>query len=224
MNKKKLVRMAAVRFSPAPLVLGLMFFLPAGTLAYWQAWVYMVLIFIPMLFAVASFIKSAPEFLERRLRMREKEQAQKAIQILGFPIYIVAFLLPGFDRRFGWSSVPTLLVVISDILVLASYLFILRVFKVNAYASRVIEVEQGQKVITSGPYALVRHPMYLGVAVMYLFSPLALGSYWAIVPCVLIVVLLVPRILNEEKVLAGELEGYKEYTQQVRFRLIPGVW
>ena len=224
MNKKKLVRMAAVRFSPAPLVLGLMFFLPAGTLAYWQAWVYMVLIFIPMLFAVASFIKSAPEFLDRRLRMREKERAQKAVQILGLPIYIVAFLLPGFDRRFGWSSVPTLLVVISDILVLASYLFILRVFKVNAYASRVIEVEQGQKVITSGPYALVRHPMYLGVAVMYLFSPLALGSYWAIVPCVLIVVLLVPRILNEEKVLAGELEGYKEYTQQVRFHLIPGVW
>ncbi len=224
MDKKKIIRMAAVRFSLLPLVLGLIFFLPAGTLAYWEAWVYMALVFIPMLFAVASFIKTAPEFLERRLRMREKERTQKTVQGLGLPIYIAAFLLPGLDRRFSWSSVPTALVVVSELLVLASYLFILRVFKVNSFASRVVEVDRGQNVITTGPYALVRHPMYLGVAVMYFFTPLALGSFWAMLPCLLIVAILVPRILNEEKVLSAELEGYKEYTQQVRFRLIPGVW
>jgi protein-S-isoprenylcysteine O-methyltransferase Ste14 len=224
MNKRKLVGMAAARISPILLILGLMFFLPAGTLRYWQAWVYIVTLFVPASFVVAFLIKSAPEFIERRMKVREKEQTQKAVTILGWPICIVGFLLPGFDRRYGWSSVPTALVVVADILVLASYLFIVRAFKENSYASRVVEVEQGQKVITTGPYALARHPVYLGMTVMFLFSPLALGSFWAMLPCSLIVVLFVPRIFNEEKVLTAQLEGYKEYKQHVRFRLIPGIW
>jgi protein-S-isoprenylcysteine O-methyltransferase Ste14 len=201
-----------------------MFFLPAGTWTYWEAWVYLAIVFIPMVLALIYFIKKFPEVLERRMRMREKESGQKLIAKLFFLYFLLIFLLPGFDKRFGWSDSPVGVVILADILVLVGYGFIVLVVRVNQYASRIIEVEQGHQIITHGPYAIVRHPMYAGGLLLYLFSPLALGSYWAMIPALLILPLLVARILNEEKVLVRDLGGYEEYLQSTRYRLIPGLW
>jgi protein-S-isoprenylcysteine O-methyltransferase Ste14 len=205
-------------------VLLTMFFLPAGTFAYWEAWAYLAILFIPMFFVLTYLLKNEPELLERRMRMREKEAKQKLIIKLSFLYFLLAFLLPGFDKRFEWSNVPVVLVIAADILVLLGYGTFFLVLRENRYASRIIEVEQEQKVISSGPYAIVRHPMYLGISIMYIFSPLALGSYWAMIPSLLIIPLLVVRIRNEESVLMRELKGYQEYLQKTKYRLFPGIW
>ena len=220
----RLKKAVAIRVILVFVVMGLMFFLPAGTFRYWQAWVYTSLLLIPMLFVITWFFRKDPEFLERRIRMKEKEHGQKSIITLGSIVILTAFVLPGFDRRFGWSSVPLAIVLISDFLVLIGYGCCVLVFKENRYASRVVEVTEEQSVITTGPYSRIRHPMYLGVLIMYIFSPLALGSYWAVLPALLLIFVLVARIRNEEKVLAEKLPGYREYLQRVRFRLIPGIW
>ena len=201
-----------------------MFFLPAGTFAYWEAWVYLAVLFIPMVLVLVYLIRYNPELLERRMRMKEKEGKQKLIVQLSFLYFLLTFLIPGFDKRFEWSHVPTGVVVLADILVLVGYSMFFLVLRENRYASRIIEVVQGQKVISTGPYALVRHPMYLGMSLMYISSPVALGSYWAIIPSLLIIPLLVARIRNEEGVLIKELEGYQEYLQKTKFRLFPGIW
>jgi len=206
-----------------PLMLA-MFFLPAGTFAYWEAWLYLAVLLVPMFFALIYLLKNDPELLERRMRMREKEASQKLIVKLASLYYFLIFLIPGFDKRFGWSNVPVGVVIIADVLVLLGYGIFFLVLRQNRYASRIIEVERGQEVISSGPYAIVRHPMYLGVSLMYIFSSLALGSYWAVIPSLLIIPLLVVRIRNEESVLGKELKGYKEYIQKTKYRLIPGIW
>ncbi|UCG87948.1 MAG: isoprenylcysteine carboxylmethyltransferase family protein, partial [Gemmatimonadota bacterium] len=187
-------------------------------------WVYLAVLFIPMMLVLRYLVRNDPELLERRLAMREERKKQSVIQLLASLAWLSSFLIPGFDQRFGWSSVPWPLVVGSDVLVLSGYLLFFLVMKENSYASRVIRVQQGQTLIASGPYALVRHPMYLGVLAMLLFSPLALGSYWALLPVALTPLFLVLRIRDEEEMLLQELPGYHEYTQQTRFRLIPGVW
>ena len=204
--------------------MGLMLFLPAGTLYYWQEWIYCGVLFIPLSFVVFYFFKYDPELLERRMKMREKEEKQKTIQIVGIIIFFIGFLIPGLDYRYHWSNVPFLLVFAANAIVLAGYIFVFFVLRENSYASRIIEVEKGQKVITTGPYAIVRHPMYLGVLLMYLFTPLALGSYWALIFFLPLFPLLVSRLLNEEEVLLRELPGYKEYCQKTRYHLIPFIW
>jgi protein-S-isoprenylcysteine O-methyltransferase Ste14 len=200
------------------------FFIPAGNFAFWQAWVYLTIILVSMLAFLIYFLKNDPELLERRMRSKEKEPEQKWIIGIMSVFFIFTFGLPGFDRRFGWSDVPVIMVLIADVVVLLGYGFIFLVLRENSYASRIIEVENNQEVISSGPYAVVRHPMYLGVALMFLFTPLALGSYWALIPAVLMTFVLVPRIFNEEKVLERDLDGYREYMQKVEYRLIPGIW
>ena len=224
LSRRELLRKVSGRFLAAILILGAMFFLPAGTIFYWEAWTYLAILFIPVLLVLLYLIKNEPDLLERRMRMREKEAEQKLIIKLSFLYFLVAFLLPGFDQRYGWSSVPTPVVIMADMIVLLGYALFFLVLKENRYASRIIEVEQQQQVITTGPYALVRHPMYLAVLLMYIFSPLALGSYWAMIPTILLPILLVARIRNEEKVLTKELAGYQEYRQKIKYRLIPGVW
>ena len=199
-------------------------FVPAGTLAYWEAWLYLAILLIPMFFVFRYLLKHDPQLLERRMQMREREVAQRRIITLSYLYFLVAFTLPGFDRRWGWSDVPPLVVIAADLLVMLGYGMFVLVLRENQYAARTIQVEQGQRVISSGPYALVRHPMYLGVTLMCLASPLALGSYWALLPALLIVPILVARIINEEKVLERDLAGYREYKQITRYRLLPGVW
>jgi len=223
-DRAALKKTVALRFVFALLISGLMFFLPAGTFRYWQAWAFIAILFIPMLSVLVYFLRKDPELLERRMRTREKERKQKTIIALGLPVFVVLLLIPGFDRRFGWSGVPPFVVVVADLVILAGYGLFVLVMRENRYASRVIEVEEGQKVISTGPYAVVRHPLYLAGMIIYSFSPLALGSYWALLPALLLIPIYVVRILNEEKDLAENLPGYREYLQRVKFRLIPGIW
>jgi protein-S-isoprenylcysteine O-methyltransferase Ste14 len=220
----ELKKKAFFRFIMAPIFMGLMLFLPAGSLNYWQAWIYCAVLFIPVLFVVLYFLKKDPELLERRMRFREKEETQKTIQKLGFIIFFIGFLIPGLDYRYQWSNVPVQLVIVSNIIVLSGYLFVFFVLRENSYASRIIEVEKGQKVISTGPYAIVRHPMYLGVLLMLLFTPLALGSYWALIFFLPLLPIIVLRLLNEEEVLFRELPGYNEYCRKTKYHLVPFVW
>jgi protein-S-isoprenylcysteine O-methyltransferase Ste14 len=208
----------------AVLGLGAMFFGPAGTLAYWQAWIYLAIVLIPMALVGRYLLRHSPELLQRRLQVRERERAQQGIIGFGILFLLGAFLVPGFDRRWGWSVMPWWMVAVADVLVLVGYAIIARVFRENAYTSRTVRVEQGQQVISTGPYATVRHPMYVGVLVFYLASPIALGSWWAFLPAAVIVPILIVRILNEEQVLERDLPGYTEYKQKVRYRLMPGIW
>lgn len=221
---KSVKRLALIRVSVVFIIIGLMFFLPAGTLKYWQGWVYMIVIAIPMIFFGVYMFKHDPKLLERRMRIKEKREKQKLIVKLGILPFLFVFIVPGFDRRFGWSEVSLPITILGLALVLLSYLMTLYVFKTNSFASRVVEVEKEQKVITTGPYALVRHPMYSSMIIFYLFTPLALGSYWAVVPALSIIPVLVARIGDEEKELLDNLEGYREYSQKVKHRLIPSVW
>jgi protein-S-isoprenylcysteine O-methyltransferase Ste14 len=224
METREIKKIAIRRFFGAALVLGAVFFLSAGTMRYWQAWLYMAVILIPAMLVVRYLIRNDPELLWRRLTMREQRKKQSAIQKLRSVVWVAMFLIPGLDQRFGWSAVPWFLVVSSQVLVLSGYLLFFFVMKENSYASRVVEVQQGQTVVTTGPYALVRHPMYLAVLVMLFFSPLALGSFWAMIPTLFTPLVLVLRIRDEEEMLVQELPGYREYTQQTSRRLIPGIW
>ena len=220
----ELIKMVSARILVVIPILFAMFFLPAGTFAYWEAWVYLTILLIPMILVLIYLVKNDPGLLERRMRMREKEAEQKLIIKISYLCFLLVFLLPGFDKRFEWSSAPVVVVIVADVLVLLGYGIFFLVLRENRYASRIIEVEQEQKVIRSGLYAIIRHPMYLGVSLMYILSPLALGSYWAMIPSLLIIPLLVARIRNEESLLGRELKGYQEYVQKTKYRLIPGIW
>ncbi|MCC7448706.1 MAG: isoprenylcysteine carboxylmethyltransferase family protein [Anaerolineae bacterium] len=216
--------MVSVRFLTIFIILSAILFLSAGTFAYWEAVVYLAIVFIPMLLIFVYLLRTAPDLLERRMRLRERETAQKQLISLSYLYFLVIFLLPGFDRRFEWSDVPAAMVLVADALVLVSFGIVYLVFRENRYSSHVVEVEAKQTVISSGSYSVVRHPMYVGNILMYVFSPLALGSYWATVPALLIIPLIVARITNEEKVLVKELGGYQAYMEKIRYRLVPGIW
>lgn len=220
----QLLRMTFARLLVVVLALAAMFFLPAGTLLYWQAWAYMAVLLIPMIIFGFYLFRYHPALLERRLKMRETEVEQKRIIAVGWLVLLAAFLLTGFDQRFGWSSVPAWLVIAADVVILLAYLIFVLTLRENEYASRTIQVEQKQRVISTGPYAIVRHPLYLAIVLIYGFSPLALGSYWALLPAALFPAIIVARILNEEKVLARDLDGYADYIKAVRYRMIPGIW
>ena len=169
-------------------------------------------------------LKNDPALLERRMRMRERQSQQKKIILASGIFLTLSFILPGFDVRLGWSQMPAWFAILSNMVVILGYLMVLWVFKTNSYTSRIIEVEAGQKVISTGPYAIVRHPMYVGALLTYAFTPLALGSYWAFIPGVMILPVLILRILDEENLLLRDLPGYLEYTRKVKYRLLPGVW
>jgi protein-S-isoprenylcysteine O-methyltransferase Ste14 len=221
---KALKRTVFVRFFLILLILGLVFFLSAGTIKYGEAWAYFITISIPMIIFGIYMFRHNPKFLERRMKTEEKRKEQKLIQKVGALPFLLVYLLPGLDKRFGWSDLPVSIALIGLALVLLGYLMILYVFTTNSYASRVVEVEKEQRVITTGPYALVRHPMYVGVIFFYGVTPIALGSYWAMIPSLLILPILVFRIKDEEKELLENLAGYREYTQKVKYRLLPFVW
>ncbi|MCI0520387.1 MAG: isoprenylcysteine carboxylmethyltransferase family protein [Chloroflexi bacterium] len=222
--KTKLVVSFSLRMFFFLLIWLAVFFLPAGDFAYWQAWVVLAILFIPMAASFVYWLKNDPDLLERRMKTGETQAEQKPIMRAFSILFIFTFLLPGLDYRLAWSHVPTALSLIADGLVMLGFGICLRVIAENRYASRTVEVAQGQRVISSGLYAVVRHPMYMGVLLMCAALPLALGSYWALIPALLIVPILAARIKNEESVLLGELEGYGEYLQKTKYRLFPGGW
>lgn len=205
-------------------LVGLLLFLPAGTLAYAGAWLFLVLLFLPMLgMGVVLFVKS-PSLLQKRLNHKEKETAQRGVIALSGLMFPVGFILSALDFRFGWSEVPMWLVIVASILFLTGYAMYAEVMRENAYLSRTVEVQKGQTVISTGLYGVVRHPMYLATLLMFLPIPLILGSFWGLIPMAFYPVILVIRILNEEIVLTEGLEGYAEYKNKVKYRLIPFVW
>ena len=224
MKKSQLIKAAIIRFGLAIPVFGLFFFLPAGSLKYWAAWLYISIIFIPMIFVLIYFLRHDPSLLENRMKYKEKEAAQKKIISLSAIVYLIGFLIPGFDYRYNWSNIQNYIILIANFFVLLGYIFVFIVFKENSFASRIIEVKKNQKVISTGPYKIVRHPMYLGVLIMFMATPIALGSYYALIPFLTIPIVLVLRILNEEKLLLKELKGYKEYIKKTKYRLFPGIW
>jgi protein-S-isoprenylcysteine O-methyltransferase Ste14 len=224
MDKKKIIIKIVFIFILAFFGMGLMFFWPAGTLNYWQGWLFMGIIFIPVFFVVLYFLRHDINFMEKRMQYGEKIKKQRKIINWASFLFFIGLLIPGFDYRYGWSNVPVPVVIISDIIVLLAYLMICQVFKENRYASRIIEVQKGQKVISTGWYGVVRHPMYAGSIVLYTFMPLALGSYWALPIFIMMIPVLIFRILHEEEFLSKELDGYTAYMKKVKYRLIPGIW
>ncbi|MBI3175356.1 MAG: isoprenylcysteine carboxylmethyltransferase family protein [Chloroflexi bacterium] len=224
MSLAQLTRLVVTRVVMFFVFLGLFLFLPAGTWKFWQAWMWLVMMITLMLVTLRYLLKNDPALLERRMRMRERVGAQQKIIGVSLIFLLASFIVPGLDQRYGWSQMPAWVAILADTIVAIGYLMVLWVFKANTYTSRIIEVEAGQKVVSTGPYALVRHPMYVGAFLTYAFSPLALGSYWAFLPGVMILPVLIFRIFNEEILLLRDLPGYREYTQKVRYRLLPGIW
>jgi len=224
MPRSKLIGVVVARFGAGAVVVGLLFLGSAGTFRFWQAWVFMAILFIPMFFVMLYLIRNDPALIERRMRTKEREPFQKKSQVISTILYLLAFLIPGLDHRFGWSSLPVAVVIVADVFVLLGYLLFILVLRENSYASRVVDVEADQKVISTGPYALVRHPMYFAALMIFSFSPAALGSLWALVAMIPATSLLVPRIIEEERLLSQELAGYEDYKQKVRYRLLPMVW
>ncbi|MHC4306644.1 MAG: methyltransferase family protein [Planctomycetota bacterium] len=224
LSRTALLSMTLARFLAGLILVGCMLFLPAGTLRFWEAWLYIGLLFGPAaIVGVVLFIKD-PELLERRLRPREREAPQKKVIAVSSLVLLAVYLIPGFDRRYAWSTVPPTLVLAADILILLGYLLFVLTIKENRYASRVVEVQDNQVTVSTGPYAFVRHPMYLAVGVIITLSPLALGSYWALIPALLFPIVLAARIDNEEQLLRRSLTGYVEYCRRVKYRLIPFIW
>jgi len=224
LSRTALATMTAARFLAAIVFVGCMLFLPAGTLSYWQAWLYMGLLFIPVVIVGVVLIIRDPELLERRMRTREREAPQRKVVAVSSLLLLAVLLIPGFDRRYSWSTVPLSLVVLADILILLGYLLFVLTIRENRFASRVVEVQEDQVVVSTGPYALVRHPMYLAVSLIFTFTSLALGSYWALIPALLLPVALAARIVNEEQLLRRDLPGYEEYCHMVKYRLLPFIW
>ncbi|MGB7862484.1 MAG: isoprenylcysteine carboxylmethyltransferase family protein [Candidatus Sulfotelmatobacter sp.] len=214
----------ALRCSLGLPVFGAVLFIPAGSLRFWQGWAYLMVWFVPAIFVFGYFCKHDPQLIERRLQRKEKVHEQKLIMRFAFVTFLIGYLLPGLDHRFGWSHLPLWLTILSQAFVLAGWAMIFWVLKTNSFAAATIRVEPGQKVISSGPYRIVRHPMYLGASVMFLFAPLALGSYFALPVFALLIPIIVFRLRNEEKVLRQELPGYAEYCLNTRFRLVPFLW
>ncbi len=214
----------AGKVAAAWVVLPLFFLATGGSLGWWQAWAYCLVILGPATAFVAYMARHDPEFLSRRSKMREAERAQRRVIAWGWVPTLGVFILPGLDHRFGWSH-PALGVVLTAMAcVLAGYVAILRVFLENRWAGRTIETYADQQVVATGPYAIVRHPMYAASIVLYLATPVALGSWWGAVPALAFVPIFVLRIRNEESVLLGELAGYDAYRRVVRYRLVPFVW
>jgi len=215
---------AILRLVIGIIMIGALLFIPAGTFNYWQVWAWLGALFIPMGVSLVYLYKTDPKLLERRVRTDETRPEQRRIIMASVVYFLIIFILPGLDVRYGWSNVPVWLCLAADGIVLGSYILYIIVLKANTYASRVIEVEREQQVISHGPYALIRHPMYLSMILMMTASPLALGSYWAMLPSFLFILLLAARAKNEEELLQKELKGYNKYMQKTRYRLFPGVW
>ncbi|HTP11475.1 MAG TPA: isoprenylcysteine carboxylmethyltransferase family protein [Anaerolineae bacterium] len=218
---------AFLGFAFLMLVLALALFIPAGSLSYWQAWLYLIDWAVCVILITLYLVKNDRELLAGRVQagpVAETQKNQKIIQGLASLCFIALFIVPGLDYRFGWSNVPPIVSLIADGFVALGFFVVLLTFRENSYTRATIEVSAGQKVITSGPYRFVRHPMYAGASLLLIFTPLALGSWVAEIFAVLLILVVAARLLDEEKFLQRDLMGYTEYCQTVRYHLVPYVW
>ena len=209
------------------LALAVLIFSAAGTLAYWQGWVFWAIISGCVFAITAYFLKHDPALVERRLRAgpaAEREARQKPVQFAASIILSLTFVVSALDHRFGWSAIPVPIVLVGDALVALGFLGVYLVFKENSFASAIIEVDADQRVVSTGPYALVRHPMYAASLLLFVGCPVALGSQWGLLAVVPLAATLIIRLLDEEKYLKRHLPGYEAYCSKVGFRLVPGIW
>ena len=224
MNKTQLIISALSKLIVGLGMIALFLFLPAGTWQYWQAWLLLALLFIPMIGMGIWLLLSSPDLLAKRLNNKEKEQTQKHIVAISGLMFFGGFILCGLDHRFAWSNVPFGGIITASILFLAGYILYAEVLRENTYLSRTIEIQDNQQLIDTGLYSIVRHPMYTATLLMFLSMPLILGSWWALLLFACYPWLIIKRIQNEEQVLVSGLKGYTDYKKQVRWRLIPWVW
>ena len=220
----KLLFEALLKFIFGILLVGAPLFLPAGTLSFPNAWLFMGLLFIPMLLLGTLLLFKAPKLLKKRLDVKEKEGAQKGVVAFSGLLFLAGFIIAGLDHRFAWSQMPIGITAAAAIVLLFSYGLYAEVMRENAYLSRTIEVQNGQTVVDTGLYGIVRHPMYAVTLWLFLAIPLVLGSWWAFLCFLPNLPLFIVRILHEERFLETNLNGYKEYKKKVKYRLIPFIW
>ncbi len=220
----KLLMEALTKFACGLLMVGLLIFLPAGTLDYTNGWLLIGLLFGPMLIAGFVMLAKSPEFLKKRLPAKEKQGTQKGVVALSGLMFIAGFVVAGLDFRFGWSTMPAWVVITASILFLVSYALYAEVMRENAYLSRTVKVEEGQTVVDTGLYGIVRHPMYMATVLLFLMVPLVLGSWYALIAFAFYPLIIIVRLTDEEDLLTRELPGYAEYKQKVKYRIIPFVW
>lgn len=217
----KLFSQALIKFFSGLIIINLLLFIPAGTLNYFNGWLFIGLLFIPMfIVGIITFLKS-PELLKRRLNAKEEENEQKVIVLTSGIMFLFAFVLAGLNFRFGWFNLPKTVVIIGSVIFILSYIMYAEVLRENMYLSRTVEVSENQKVVDSGLYGLVRHPMYTSTIFLFLSIPLILNSIFSFAIMLIYPIIIISRIKNEEKVLENELEGYKEYKEKVKYKIIP---
>lgn len=220
----KLLISALVKFIAGLALVCLLLFLPAGSFIYQNGWLFICLLFVPMLILGAVLFFKAPELLQKRLNSKEEQGTQKGVVALSGTLFIAGFVVAGLDFRFGWSYVPSAVVIISSVVLLVSYALYAEVIRENAYLSRTVEVQKDQKVIDTGLYGIVRHPMYAVTVWLFFSIPLVLGSWWSLLCFLPYVATIAVRIKNEEKILETGLDGYAEYKKRVKYRILPFVW
>lgn len=220
----KLFFQALTKLISGMVIIMLLLFLPAGTYLYLNGWLFCVLLFLPMLIVgIILFIKDK-ELLRKRLNSKEKENTQKAVLLISAIEFIGCFMMAGFDFRYGFTHIPKVIVIIASILFFCAYLLYAEVMRENAYLSRTVEVQENQKVVSSGLYGIVRHPMYAATLLLFTMMPIVLGSWLALLFMLPLPFLLAKRIHNEEEVLKVGLAGYEEYMKKVKYRMIPFLW
>lgn len=220
----KLFLNAIAKFTCGLLMVGLLIFLPAGTLHYAKGWLLMGLLFVPMLAAGIAMLLRSPAFLEKRLDVKEKQATQKGVIAFSGLIFLAGFVVAGLDFRFGWSHFPPSVTVVGSVLFLLAYALYAEVMRENAYLSRTVKVEEGQTVVDTGLYGIVRHPMYMATILLFLMIPLILGSWYALIPFAFYPVIIIVRLKDEESLLTRELPGYAEYKEKVKYRILPYIW
>ena len=220
----KLVVEALTIFSCGLLMVGLLIFLPAGTLSYTYGWLLIGLLFGPMLIAGFVMLAKSPDFLKKRLDAKEKQGTQKGVVAFSGLMFIAGFVVAGLDFRFGWSRMPTWVVITASVLFLAAYGLYAEVMRENAYLSRTVKVEEGQTVVDTGLYGIVRHPMYMATILLFLMIPLVLGSWYGLIAFAFYPAIIIVRLKDEENLLTRELPGYAAYKQKVKYRIIPFIW
>ena len=220
----KLFIEAIVKFIFGVLMIGLLIFLPANTINYWNGWLFIGLLFIPMFVAGIVMMIKSPELLKKRLNAKEKENEQKEVIAFSGLMFLVGFITCGLNYRYGWIMIPNIVVIISSVIFIIAYILYAEVLRENAYLSRTIEVQENQKVVDTGLYGIVRHPMYAVTILLFLSMPLVLGSLISFVIFLVYPFIIAKRIKNEEEVLEKELEGYSEYKKKVKYKMIPFIW